>query len=256
MTEKVPLSASFAVSQDGVPIAYDAEGGGEAIVLLHGGGHTRRSWHDIGYVPRLKKDFKAIAMDIRGAGESDQPLQPSAYSVERHCEDIVGVADECGLGDFILWGFSYGGNIARYLAARSPRVKKLIVMGVPFGPGASGEFRESIIKYRDRYLPFVEKMDVLSEADRQKLETHGVPLKLASFGAMLEWPKVEPLDLLCPTLWLVGSKNESAMASIEEYSSDLEGSLVQVEILEGLDHEQEFTEIDRVLPVVRSFLAT
>lgn len=96
-------------------------------------------------------------------------------------------------------------------------------------------------------------MDSLSEADRKKLEEHGVPLKLASFGAMLDWPSVGPIDMLCPTLWLVGSKNEGAMASIKEYAEDIEGLPVQVEVIDGLDHEQEFTQIERVFPVMHSF---
>jgi pimeloyl-ACP methyl ester carboxylesterase len=250
------MSARFVGSQDGTRIAYEAEGAGPAILLLHGGGagHSRRSWYDSGYVPRLTNDFKVIAMDIRGEGQSDRPLESSAYSVEKHCQDIAAVISNCGVGDYTLWGFSYGANIARYLAAWSTRVSKLIVMGIPFGPGAAGQFRESIIKYRDRYLPFVERMDSLSDADRSKLEEHGVPLKLASFGAMLDWPSVDPVDVLCPTLWLVGSKNEVAMASVTEYSTNLERSRVQVHIVDGLDHEQEFTEIDQVFPIVRSFL--
>ena len=249
------MSASFAISVDGTRIAYEVEGVGPAVLLLHGGGHTRSSWYDLGYVSRLKKEFTVITMDIRGEGESDRPVQASAYSVEKHCQDIVAVVEDCGVQDFMIWGFSYGGNIARYLAAQSPRVKKLVVMGIPFGLGASGEFRESISKYRDKYLPFVEQMDSLSAADRKKLEDHGVPLKLASFGAMLDWPTLSPVELLCPTLWLVGSKNEGAMASIKEYSADLEKSPVQVHIVDGLDHEHEFTEIDQVFPVMSSFSA-
>lgn len=147
------IPASFAVSPDGSRIAYEVDGNGPPIVLLHGGGHTRRSWYDLGYAHRLMQDFKVIALDIRGGGESDRPLQASAYSVDKHCQDVIAVVDECAEQDFIMWGFSYGGNIARYLAAQSARVRKLIVMGVPFGPGASGEFRESIIKYASGIFP-------------------------------------------------------------------------------------------------------
>lgn len=247
------MPPSFAVSLDGSRIAYEVDGNGPPIVLLHGGGHTRGSWDDLGYAHRLKQGFKVIALDIRGEGESDRPLQASAYSVDKHCQDVIAVVDECDEQDFIIWGFSYGGNIARYLAAQSARVRKLIVMGVPFGPGASGEFRDSIIKYRERYLPFVERIDSLSEADQRKLEEHGVPLKVASFGAMLDWPSVDPSDMLCPTLWLVGSKNEGAMESIKNFEEDIKDSLVQVAVIDGLDHEQEFTQIDQVFEVMHSF---
>lgn len=71
--------------------------------------------------------------------------------------------------------------------------------------------------------------------------------------AMLDWPTVEPADFRCPILWLVGSEDRHAMASIEEYEESLQGSRVQVHIVEGLDHEQVFTEIDRVFPIMLAF---
>jgi hypothetical protein len=49
------------------------------------------------------------------------------------------------------------------------------------------------------------------------------------------------------SLWLAGSEDQDAMASIREYEEALKGSMVQVHIVEGLDHVQVFTEIDRVL---------
>jgi hypothetical protein len=43
-----------------------------------------------------------------------------------------------------------------------------------------------------------------------------------------------------------------AMASLSEYQESLPNS-VQVYVVEGLTHEQEFTEIDKVLPVLLDF---
>ena len=43
------------------------------------------------------------------------------------------------------------------------------------------------------------------------------------------------------------------MAGIREYEAMLKESKVQVRVVEGLDHMQEFTEIDRVLPVMLAF---
>jgi hypothetical protein len=53
-------------------------------------------------------------------------------------------------------------------------------------------------------------------------------------------------------LWLIGSENKGAMASLSEYQESLPNS-VQAHVIEGLTHEQEFTEIDEVLPVLLEF---
>jgi hypothetical protein len=43
------------------------------------------------------------------------------------------------------------------------------------------------------------------------------------------------------------------MAGIREYGATLKGSKVEVQLVEGVDDMQEFTEIDRVLPLMLVF---
>jgi pimeloyl-ACP methyl ester carboxylesterase len=254
------MTTHFASSPDGTRVAYDVSGSGPAIVLLHGAGYTRQHWHDAGYVERLKSEFTVITVDLRGNGESDRPTDPASYTTGKLGQDILAVADDYGVDRFTVWGFSYGGNIARYLAAQSDCIAKLIIIGIPFGLGATGEFRQFIEEYRDFWTPILQAqaggtldLDSLSEKDREEFQTTNVPLNLAWLSAMLEWKAVEPTDLRCPTLWLSGSKNEAAMASIKEYAAKVKGTQVQVEIVESLNHPQEFSEIDKVLPVMLSF---
>ena len=224
------MTTTFATSRDGTRIAYDATGSGAPLVLLHGGGHNRSYWHSAGYVGRLMNAHRVIAIDARGSGDSDQPADPSAYTPRNQGDDVLAVADACGVDRFVLWGYSYGGNIGRYLASRSARVTKFVMMGIPFGPGAFGEFRKMIERIAERPSPAI-----------------------AWLVGMLDWPINEPNDLRCPTLWLVGSDNPFAMASVDQYRTALTGSQVRAQIVDGLNHEQEFSDIDRVLPLMRSF---
>lgn len=255
------MKTSFVVSPDGTRIAYDVTGKGSAIILLHGGGRTRQNWHDAGYVKRLKVNFMAIAIDIRGNGESDKPTDPSYYTTEKMCQDILAVADACCVEQFSIWGFSYGANIGRYLAAQSDRVEKLIIMGIPFGLGASGDFRKFIKEFRSHWLPILqaksqETLDItsLSAEDQKSWRETNIALKVAWLSAMLDWRAIEPTDLGCQTLWLVGSKNKPTMVSIREYEEELKKSMVRVEVLEGLNHREEFAEIDRSLPLMLAFM--
>jgi pimeloyl-ACP methyl ester carboxylesterase len=80
-----------------------------------------------------------------------------------------------------------------------------------------------------------------------------VPVMLGWVQAMLDWPAVEPADFRCPTLWLVGSEDRHAMASLREYEASLQRSRVQVHVVDGLDHNQAFDEIDMVFPTLLAF---
>ena len=252
-------NTSYAQSPDGTQIAFDVTGHGPTIILLHGGGGSRQDWHDVGYVDRSKDSFRVIAMDIRGHGESDKPVDQGSYTTDKLGQDILAVADYCGAKTFVLWGYSYGGNISRYLAAQSDRVAGSIIMGIPFGPGASDEFRAYIEKTEDRWRPILQAQkantldwDKLSDEEQVVLKEHNPSLTLAWLNAILEWTTVLPSDLHSPALWLIGSENKGAMASLSEYQESLPNS-VQVRVIEGLTHEQAFTEIDKVLPALLEF---
>jgi pimeloyl-ACP methyl ester carboxylesterase len=199
-------------------------------------------------------------MDLRGHGESDRPTAPSAYTPKKMGQDILAVADACGVQRFIMWGMSYGGKVGRYLAVHSERVSRLILMGTPLGPGVSGERRQQALDFCAHWPPIVKAqqagtldLDALTQDDRDVLRRLHVPSMLGWVRAMLDWPAVEPADFRCPTLWLVGSQDRHAMDSLREYESALPGSQVRVHIAEGLDHDQAFDEIDRVFPTMLAF---
>jgi len=258
-----PMSESatrFATAKDGTRIAFDATGSGPAVMLLHGGGQTRKAWHDAGYVSRLASEFTVLTVDLRGNGESDRPEDVDAYAIDRLCDDLIAVADAAEVSDFALWGFSYGANVGRYLAARSDRVKSMIYIGIPFGPATGGAFRQYIVDTRSKWNPVIEKARAgtldpssLPDADRARWESGVVPLTLAWLGAMLDYPPIEPSDLDCPTLWLVGSENQSAMESARAYEGKLDGTKVTLHSVPGLTHPQELSEIDRVLEAEVAF---
>ena len=253
-------NTQYAQSPDTTQIAFDVTGHGPTIILLHGGGGSRQDWHEAGYVVGTKDSFRVIAMDIRGHGESDRPVDQISYTTEKLGQDILAVADYCGAKTFVLWGYSYGGNISRYLAAQSDRVAGSIIMGIPFGPGVSDEGRKYIEDFEDHWRPILQAQkgntldwDTLSNEEQAFLKEHNPSSTLAWLSAILEWTTVLPSDLHSPALWLIGSENEvGAMASLSEYQESLPNS-VQVYVVEGLTHEQEFTEIDKVLPALLDF---
>ena len=211
----------FVTSKDGTKISYDVTGSGPVVMLLHGGGTDRQSWHQAGYVARLAKEFTVVAIDIRGNGESDRPQPASAYSWERINEDILAVADAVKAPRFALWGFSYGANVGRYLASRSDRVTAMVYIGINFGAAVD-----------ETFMSYIKKM----------------PNPPIWITALIGYPRVEPSDMKCPTLWLVGTNNEAAYASAKQYGAKLAGTKVTLAVVDGLNHPQEFEQIDRVFP--------
>lgn len=250
----------FANSLDGTQIAYDCSGTGPAVILLHGGGGSRHEWQSAGYVQRLHGDFTVITLDLRGHGESSSPSDPADYTIDKMLQDILAVADACGVERFFLWGMSFGGKVGRYLAARSERVQKAILLGTPLGPGVAGKPRQDVSDFCAHWQPIIQaqskgRLDInlLPAHDQEMLQNLNIPAMLGWAPAMLEWPSVEPADFLCPTLWLVGSEDPIAIESVQEYKIALKGSLVQVQVIEGLNHEQVFDQIDAVFPAMLAF---
>ncbi len=254
------MLTQFATSPDGTPVAYDRSGRGPALLLVHGGGGSRQEWHEAGYVRRLEADFTVITLDLRGHGQSGLPTDPADYTIDKLGQDLLAVADACGVEHFALWGMSYGGKVSRYLAVRSERVTRFVMIGTPMGLGVSGQRRQEAIDFCAHWPPIVQAqregtldLDALSQDDQAFLRHFNVPVMLGWVRAMLDWPAVEPADFRCPTLWLIGSEDPHAMASLREYQASLLRSRVHVHLVDGLDHSQVFDEIDTVFPTLLAF---
>jgi pimeloyl-ACP methyl ester carboxylesterase len=257
------MNTLFATSPDGTRIAYERSGSGPALVLLHGGGSRRQEWCDAGYVERLQENFTVIPIDLRGHGESDQPAEQADYAIDKMVQDVLAVADACGVERFIIWGFSFGSRVGRYVAAHSERVARIVLMGATMGAGFSDEFRREIADFCQHWPPILQaqrdgvlNLESLSPDDREFLQRFNVAAMMAWGQAMLDWPAVEPAEILCPALWLVGSEDRVAMISVRKYELFLPVTKVQLQVVEGLSHGQVFDEIDKVFASLLAFTQT
>ena len=71
------LAETFEV--DGVRIHYIVEGQGEPVILIHGlRSSARGNWQMPGILGILSKDYRVIALDMPGHGESDRPENDDA----------------------------------------------------------------------------------------------------------------------------------------------------------------------------------
>ena len=246
----------FALSRDGTRIAYDVTGDSTkpVLMLLHGGGQNRRVWHTRGYVDSLKQEFRVVTVDQRGNGDSDRPLDPAAYAIDRLVADLTAVADAVGARTLALWGFSYGATIGRYFATRTDRVESMVYIGIAFGPMIATQIKPYIDNMLTRWKPHVDaykagRLDVttMSAEDRLAWSRGPIPLTYAWMTAMSDYPSVEPSDMKTPTLWVVGSLNPGAMEGVALYRDKLASTKVSLRVIDGINHSEELDRIDLVL---------
>lgn len=110
---------------DGTNIYYEERGEGPALVLLHGLGSSTMDWeYQYGH---FEKDYRIIAPDFRGFGQSDKPDGP--YLVAQQADDIRALLDHLDIEHAAVVGFSMGGAVAFEFAATHPqRVQRLIIV--------------------------------------------------------------------------------------------------------------------------------
>ncbi|MBJ9915128.1 alpha/beta hydrolase [Burkholderia cenocepacia] len=102
---------------------------GEMVVLLHGWPQTWYTWRHV--MPALAEDgYRVVAVDYRGAGESDKPL--GGYDKASMAGDIRALVHQLGATRIHLVGRDIGVMVAYAYAAQWPtEIVKLAMLDVP-----------------------------------------------------------------------------------------------------------------------------
>src|SRR6266550_7767128 len=105
--------SDFVTAKDGTRIAFDTEGNGPPVVLIHGFGASRAiTWKNTGWYQTLARAGRRIvAIDCRGHGESGKPHDIPAYDEGLMADDIVAVLEELDIGQADVMGYSMGGYL-------------------------------------------------------------------------------------------------------------------------------------------------
>lgn len=115
---------------NGIKLHYVTQGEGPLMLMLHGFPEFWYSWRHL--IPEFAKDYKVVALDLRGYNDSDKPSAQSAYVMDEFIKDIEGVIKGFGYSSCVLVGHDWGGAIAWCFAYAHPEmVEKLIVMNIP-----------------------------------------------------------------------------------------------------------------------------
>lgn len=111
------------VKINNLKIAYDCDGEGENIILLHGWGANRYTWDKV--YKHLIKNYKVYRFDLPGFGDSPEPEE--AISIDELGDILNELCIRIKIDNPIILGHSYGGRIAIKYASKY-NLKKLILV--------------------------------------------------------------------------------------------------------------------------------
>lgn len=116
------------VDVGGLRLAFeDHDSGPETILFVHGWTGSHLDWRPV--IDRLPAGFRSVALDLRGAGDSDKP--DSGYTIKQYSDDVFGLARSLGLKDFTYVGHSMGGTIGFQFLVDHQDLLKAAVLCAP-----------------------------------------------------------------------------------------------------------------------------
>ncbi|MEU4190824.1 alpha/beta hydrolase [Kribbella sp. NPDC026611] len=154
------MSLSEAV--DGFRLAYDRDGEGPAVVLLHGWPGDRTDYRLL--APLLvERGCEVVVPDLRGFGESDRvSADPSQYGGDAQARSVVALIEELGLDRPVLVGYDVGSRVAQAIARTRPELMEGLVIAPPLpgiGKRVFSEHAQAEFWYQAFHrLPVIEEL--------------------------------------------------------------------------------------------------
>jgi pimeloyl-ACP methyl ester carboxylesterase len=254
---------------NGVKIHYVVEGKGEPVILVHGfTASIPVQWQLPGIFSKLAKDYQVIALDNRGHGKSDKPLDPKKYGAEM-VADVVRLMDHLKIDKAHVVGYSMGGFMTGYMVSMYPGRLLSATLGGAGWAEPGGELASSLTELADSLDsgkgigPLIKR---LTPADapqpteeqiksvNQMLLLMNDPKALAAcargmHGLFVPEEKLKANKV--PTLAIIGDRDplKTGVDAMEQRMSNL-----KVSVIKGADHMTAFTNPQFVTDL-KEFLA-
>jgi pimeloyl-ACP methyl ester carboxylesterase len=204
------MAEGFA-QRDRVRLAYQDDGDGKPVVLLHGLTATRR-YVVMGSRALERSGHRVIAYDARGHGQSSPAPSPDAYGYDELAADLEAVLDDRGIERAVLAGASMGAHtLLRFALDRPERASGLVVITPAFDPQTNDEPRrlahwdaladglrtggiDGFLAAYGRPQVAEQWQDTVVKVIRQRLSLHEHPEALAD--ALQVVPRSHPLGAI------------------------------------------------------------
>jgi pimeloyl-ACP methyl ester carboxylesterase len=243
-----------AISHDGTPIAFEVEGSGPPLVLLHGLAGEGRDWHEKGYVQRLTAlGRRVITLDARGHGKSGKPRHASDYADYKRAQDVAAMLDAVGLQRADLHGYSMGGWIAMDTARCFPRrVRSLSLNGTHGFAQSLQSFRDSLREGLDGWVRQLESQygRPLHPNRKKKILSNDVKALRATLQGARPDVAGDLAGLGIPTLVIAG-EHEGAFGEMKRFAAAIPA---RFEMLLDKGHVTAFSAVKEVCDATTAFL--
>jgi pimeloyl-ACP methyl ester carboxylesterase len=122
------------IQANGIELHIAEAGSGPLVVFVHGFPEIWYSWRH--QLPALAAaGYHAVALDLRGYGESDAPDGVEHYSLRNHLTDLLGLFDALEAEQAVLVGHDIGAGITWAATELHPeRVAAHVTLGIAYGP--------------------------------------------------------------------------------------------------------------------------
>jgi 3-oxoadipate enol-lactonase len=251
---------------NGQRIRYEDSGGdGPPVILSHGFLMDREMFAP--QVEALSPEFRVIAWDERGFGETEFDGQPFTYWDS--AQDCLGLLDQLGIQEAVLGGMSQGGFLSMRAALLAPeRVRALVLIDTQSGV----EDPERLTAYRQMQQTWLEHgpVDELAQAIANLII--GDPVLndawIAKWRTLPREAMAEPCNCLferdditerleqieCPAIVFHGTADASIELELaEQLAGNLSGCTGLVRV-EGGPHASNLTHPEQVNGPLLEFL--
>ena len=188
------------------------------IFMVHGMGGRGYQWRE--QVRHLKDRYTLVVPDLLGQGESEKPWPgQDLYCFEELNKDIQVLFENYASAQNYVFGHSYGGALATFLAKEKPnQIQKLILItpvscqpftAIPFVYSLPVPLVELLRPYLDKAfekLAFAAADDPsLLKIERQGRALNPMPIIKALMQGMKSIPRLQMNELKIPSLIISGS---------------------------------------------------
>jgi pimeloyl-ACP methyl ester carboxylesterase len=253
----------------GLDIAFERQGTGAPLVLLHGGPSDSREWRR--QLDGLADEFTVVAWDMPGCGRSADP--PEHFRTRDYADCLAAFIEALGLEQPHVLGLSFGSGLALELYRWHPSIPRTLILASAYA-GWTGSLPPEVVEQRKQqmlrrvelppeefaseFLPTLltdsASPELVDEVRAILSDFHPAGQRALLRAGFAEHDLRDVLPRIdVPTLLLYGDKDvRSPLTVAKEMHASIPGS--RLVVIPGAGHMIDMEAAERFNAEVRSFV--